>query len=151
MKKHIFLYIAFIFVTVGCKKEIPPTTTPAREVTKPSYTKTECYFYDANGNKIELQLQYNDEEITGILNYTLLEKDKNTGTIKGKIENNILLAEYTFQSEGMQSTRQVAFQFIDNKLVEGYGEMNDDGTHFKDVTKLKFTSNMPLSKVDCSE
>ena len=150
----LILTIAFVTLFVNCKKETsetttPVTTTPITEDTKTVTAKKECYAYDAKGSKIELQLQYNTDNITGTLNYALSEKDKNTGTIKGKIENNILLVAYTFQSEGMESTRQVAFQLLDDKLVEGYGEMNKDGTHFKDVSKLKFTSTMPLSKVDC--
>lgn len=149
MKKQIFLSVAFILVFTACKKEASETTLPVSEETKAETSKTECYYYDVNGNVVELQLQYNTDDISGTLNYALAEKDTNMGTFKGKIENNILLAAYTFHSEGTESTRQVAFKFMDGKLVEGYGDMNEDGTHFKDVSQLKFTSTMPLSKVDC--
>lgn len=137
---------------ISCKKERVVQTTPTvTEEKKSMQPKTECYTYDANGNLIELQLHYDTDSISGTLNYALADKDSNIGTFKGKLVNNVLIAEYTFQSEGMESVRQVAFQLIGDKLIEGYGDMIEEGTHFKDVTQLKFTSNMPLSKVICSE
>lgn len=151
MKKQIFLSVAFILLLAGCKKEVPVTETTITEQTKREAPKKECYAYDANGNIIELNLQYNPDNVTGTLNYALAEKDTNMGTFKGKIDNDVLLAEYTFQAEGMESIRQVAFKFVDGKLLDGYGELNEDGTHFKDVSQLKFTSTMPLSKIDCAE
>ncbi|MCF6131899.1 hypothetical protein [Flavobacterium wongokense] len=153
MKKQILLPIIFAFLSIGCKKETPaPTPTePVVEETAPAVSKTECYAYDANGSKIELELQTEGTEANGTLNYALAEKDKNGGTFTGKLENNILIADYHFQSEGVESTRQVAFKLEGDKLIEGYGEMTMDGTHFRDVSQIKFTSNMPLSKVDCTE
>jgi len=85
------------------------------------------------------------------LHYALAEKDSNKGTITGQVINNILIAEYTFYSEGMKSVRQVAFQIVSDKLVEGYGEMTEDGTHFKNASQLSFDSKMPLDKVACMQ
>lgn len=151
MKKQILCSIAFAFFLTGCKKEVTETPTTVTETPKAEAPKTECYSYDANGSKIEAQLHYTADSITGTLNYALAEKDKNTGTIKGKLENDILIAEYTFQSEGSESVRQVAFQVKDGKLIEGYGDLNQDGTRFKDVSQLKFDSKMPLVKGECNE
>jgi hypothetical protein len=151
MNKQILFSIAFVFLLIGCKKEGTPTETPVSEETQSAPPRMECYTYDANGSTIDLQLQYNGEEVTGSLTYNLAEKDSNKGTITGKVENNILIAEYTFYSEGTESTRQVAFKISANKLVEGYGEMTEDGTHFKNVNNLSFDSKMPLSKIDCTQ
>lgn len=135
---------------IGCKKETPATTpAKATEEKKPVLLKKECYSYDAKGSKIELRIEYKGSDVTGTLTYALSEKDSNKGTFVGKLENNILLLDYTFQSEGTESTRQVAFQVINNTLLEGYGEMTLDGTHFKDVAQIKFTSTMPLKKIEC--
>lgn len=153
MKKQIFLSFTLLLLIIGCKKEETPQ--PETEVTVPTETvqqervERDCYAFEADDNKIELLLERNGDEATGTLNYLLSEKDSNTGTFKGKIENNILLADYTFQSEGMESTRQVAFKFINNQWVEGYGEMNEEGIKFKDISKLDFNSSMPLSKTNC--
>lgn len=152
MNRQLLFSIAFALLLIGCKKEATPTVTPVAEETETAPPKMECYAYDANGSKIDLQLQYSSgDEITGTLIYGLAEKDSNKGTIKGKVENNILIADYTFYSEGTASTRQVAFKLEGDKLVEGYGELTQDGTHFKDTSKLNFDSKMPLTKIDCAQ
>lgn len=137
---------------IGCKKETV-TPTKAIEMPKPPISRDECYAYDLKGSKIELQLHYisDSDSVTGTLNFAFAEKDSNKGTIKGKIAHSILIADYTFQSEGAESIRQVAFELKDDKAILGYGEINQDGTNFKDVTKLKFDSGVPLIKVDCAE
>jgi hypothetical protein len=150
MKKTMFL-LSLMTLLFACKK----TATLAQPAPTPTTSKTiipkeECYVYNANGNSVELQFERKGNAVFGTLIYALAEKDRNTGTIKGKLENNILLAEYTFQSEGTQSTRQVIFQFKDKQFIEGYGEMTTDGTHFKDPAKVTFASTMRLGKTDCS-
>ncbi len=149
MTKQIVFAFAFVFLIFGCKKENAATSTSNEKETAPP--RMECFTYDANGSAVSIQLQFIGNDVTGTLNYSLAEKDSNNGTIKGKVKNNILIADYTFYSEGNQSTRQVAFQFTENKLIEGYGEMTNEGTQFKDVTKLNFDSKMPLNKIDCTE
>lgn len=151
MKKTMFL-LSMTTLLFACKKAdtIPqPNSTPT--TTETIIPLEECYVYHANGSSVELQFERKGNEIFGTLTYALAEKDKNTGTIKGKLENDILLAEYTFQSEGIESTRQVIFKFKDKQFIEGYGEITADGTHFKDPAKVTFTSTMPLSKADCSK
>lgn len=136
---------------IGCKKETV-TPTKAIEMPKPPTSKDECYAYDLKGSKIELQLHYltDSDSVSGTLNFGFAEKDSNKGTIKGKVADSILIADYTFQSEGTVSVRQVAFEFKNDKAILGYGEMTEDGTHFKDVSKVKFDSGVPLSKVECN-
>jgi hypothetical protein len=150
MKKEILFSIAFVMLLVGCKKEIKETpTVPIAEEVIPDEPKLECYLYDESGNAISVQLSYNENNVSGSLTYALKEKDSNNGVFVGQIKDNILIADYTFLSEGTKSKRQIAFQIKDNQLLQGYGEMNEDGTKFKDVAKLKFNATMPLKKQDC--
>ncbi len=154
MKTKIFLSLAIMVITAACKKETsetPENTTTVVEETKVEIPKTECYSYDANGNLVEMRLQYKGNDANGTLNYGLAEKDSNMGTFTGKIENDVLLADYTFQSEGTESRREVAFKVEGKSLVEGYGELNEDGTAFKDTKNLNFSSTMPLTKIDCDK
>ena len=83
--------------------------------------------------------------------YQLKEKDQNKGTFKGILNGDILMVTYTFQSEGTESTREIAFKIIDNLLIEGYGEQITEGTssRFKDAKSINFSSTMPLTKKDC--
>ena len=155
MKKQILFSLVFVLTLIGCKKETeeetPEPTVPVAEEPVPTVAKNECYSYKANGSDINMQIEFKGDDLSGTLNYFLAEKDGNAGTFTGKSENDILLLDYTFQSEGVQSTRQVAFKMQDGKLIEGYGEMNEDGTKFKDVSQLKFDSKMPLTKTACSK
>ncbi len=45
----------------------------------------------------------------------------------------------------------MAFWVKDNQLIEGYGDLNEDGTKFTDVNTIKYTSTMPLTKVECED
>ncbi|WP_309613286.1 hypothetical protein [Flavobacterium sp.] len=149
MKSRILFSIAFLTLFVSCKKETV-TTTKVIEKTKQSALEDEYYVYDQKGSKVELQLFHlaNSDSVGGTLNFAFAEKDSNHGDIFGKVTNGILIADYVFQSEGKESVRQVAFKFKDDKAILGYGDMTSDGTHFKDVTKVKFDSGVPLTKAD---
>jgi hypothetical protein len=153
MKKLILLSIVFVTLLTGCKKEAPETKTPSTEIAKPveQPTTTTCYSFEEKGSSVSIQMEITGNDVTGTMVYALAEKDKNTGTFKGTLNNDILIADYTFQSEGVESTRQVAFEIRGDQLIEGYGEMNDDGTQFKDVNTLKFNATMPLRKIPCPE
>lgn len=110
-----------------------------------------CYMYDANGNSINLEITEIGTPVEGNLTYSLSGKDKNTGTFRGRLEDDTLIGQYTFQSEGSESSREVAFMFKGEKLVEGYGEMTGEGTAFKNRNSIKYSSTMPLPKTDCTQ
>ncbi len=150
--KKIFLFAFAVILVTSCKKESETEKIiPTEDKQSPTETinQTVCYAYSKDGNIIEMQLQRNGAEASGTLTYALSEKDKNIGTFNGRIEDNVLLADYTFGSEGSTSTRQVAFRLENDRLIEGYGEMTDEGTQFKDASKLEYPSTMPLTKTVC--
>ena len=151
MKSKILLSIALLTLIVSCKKET--AATPTAVIEKPNPSQDACYEYAQKGDKIELQLHYiaNSDSVNGTLNIAYAEKDRNSGIIHGKVTDSILIANYVFQSEGLKSIRQVAFKFQNGKLVEGFGEMNADGTSFLDANHLTFSSAMPLARIDFHE
>jgi hypothetical protein len=110
-----------------------------------------CYQYASNTDTITLKLIHVGEAITGTLVYSLKEKDKNKGTIQGNMRGNLLVADYTFLSEGVQSTRQIAFKLEDNGFTEGYGDVNtqNDKVIFKNLDSLKFNDSMKLIEIAC--
>lgn len=110
-----------------------------------------CYMYNENGSMINMEITKADNPVEGNLTYAFAEKDKNTGTFKGEFNDGKLVGNYTFQSEGKESTRQVAFMLKDNQLIEGYGELNENGTMFKDVNSVNYSSTMPMTKTDCNQ
>ena len=86
-----------------------------------------------------------------ILNIEYAEKDANQGKFVGTLNGDKLIGTYTFNSEGTESSREMAFLIKDNQLIEGYGELNEDGTKFKDMNTIKYTSTMPLTKMECDK
>ncbi len=159
MKKLVILSLTFIAL-YGCKNKTSETTSINLEANPDENMDMtigelgiDCFAYEGNGSKVTLHITEVGEEVSGTLTYQLLEKDTNTGTFRGYFDDSILIADYTFLSEGVQSTREVAFQLQNNKLIEGYGEIEVDGSiaRFKDMDDVKFTSTMPLSKIECPE
>lgn len=110
-----------------------------------------CYSYEANGSIIALRITDAGETVTGNLVYAWAEKDRNVGEFTGKIEGDVLIGIYTFQSEGVESKREVAFLIKENTLVEGFGEIEDDGNgiRFADADALDFDGSITLSATDC--
>ena len=150
MKKNVLLWMMIPLLLMGCKKDENIVVFGKSVTLEPTAVGNEvCYTYEKDGNLISMQIETTGQNVFGAMAYNLFEKDKTAGLLKGKWINNILLLDYTFESEGQMSTRQVAFALKNDQLIEGYGEMIEAGTKFKDVSQLKFTSTMPLHKIDC--
>jgi hypothetical protein len=152
MKKSIILF-ALAVSLINCKNKEENTETI---VTETEVTPTEkevialgCYVYDDKKSNIKFEITENQNEIKGNLEYKLFEKDSNSGTFIGKVEDSVLIGNYTFNSEGVESKRQVAFKINGETLSEGFGELNEDGTSFKNSKALKFDDKMILAKTDC--
>ncbi len=154
MKKLLILPILAISLT-ACKNktEKEPTATEVQEAETmepiTSLLERGCYSYDANDNVINLEITGVEKGVTGTLNYELDGKDSNSGTFVGTVHEDKLFGTYTFMSEGVESTREIAFLIKDRQLVEGYGPLNETGTAFADRNNINYASTMPLAKTDC--
>ncbi|MEP6464918.1 MAG: hypothetical protein ABJB05_01375 [Parafilimonas sp.] len=145
--KSLFIYCLFISI-VACNNQ----TQQTKENIEPQKSNTtNCYRSIKNNDTISLTTKDSAGIITGTLVYALLEKDKNTGTIQGNIKDSLLVADYTFMSEGTTSVRQVAFKKTADGFVEGYGDMEDeDGKMiFKNTDSLMFNNTSLLTNIDC--
>lgn len=135
---------------VSCKKEAEEQKSP--EIAAETPAIEECYKGILKEDTIAMTLVIKDNEITGgQLSYHLFEKDRNDGTLKGQIKGDTIFADYTFQSEGTQSVREVAFLKQGNAYIEGHGQMKERGGKmiFADAKHLKFDSKTILSKSEC--
>ncbi|WP_341215343.1 hypothetical protein [uncultured Wocania sp.] len=157
MKKIALLTLALITI-VACKnntktenKSVTKEEKPFKELTEIPILDTGCYAYNKNGNNIKMEITKIDENVTGNLNIAYAEKDVNQGTFVGKLNGDKLIGTYTFNAEGKESSKEIAFLVKDNQLIEGYGELIENGTKFKDVNAIKYTSTMPLTKLDCDK
>jgi hypothetical protein len=59
--------------------------------------------------------------VSGTVAFNNYEKDSSSGTFAGTYENGILLGDYTFDSEGMHSVRQLVFKKVPTGFIEGFG------------------------------
>lgn len=110
-----------------------------------------CYRYINNKDTVELVATFADSTIAGVLVYKLFEKDKNTGTIQGYMKDDLLIADYSFTSEGINSIRQVVFKKMDGLLVEGHGEVAERSgkTVFETPDSLNYNNAISLKPIDC--
>ena len=156
MKKLIILSLLIIGFT-SCKnntKKVQETSAEKEVITNKKTTsllETGCYSYNADNNTIDLEITNLDNVVKGELTYAYDGKDSNSGSINGTLEGDKLFAEYTFMSEGVESKREIAFLIKEDILIQGYGELNENGTAFIDKNNIKYNSTMPLSKTDCDK
>lgn len=110
-----------------------------------------CYISILKRDTANLKLTVLGNEVSGDLIYDRFEKDGNVGTINGKIQDDLVIADYTFQSEGMSSVKQIVFKIQNGQLIEGFGDivMEGDSAVFKNISDLKYQSEQPFTKADC--
>tara|TARA_R100000789_G_C2957231_1_gene136879 strand:- start:89 stop:568 length:480 start_codon:yes stop_codon:yes gene_type:complete len=153
---YIFLFISIILFS--CKSEVAEKAEEAsvekQEIAAPkteSIQKIECYTYLENKDTIYMALRIKDDSIVeGDLTYSLLEKDQNKGTIRGRISNDSLFASYQYTSEGKDSEREVFFLKSSDGFVEGFTETEESNgkTSFRNKD-LKLNDSYTLKRTDC--
>lgn len=151
MKSTSFIIALALLASCGSQTNETEKQTGKQEKNAKERVPVVCYRYANQGDTVTLTLAQVGELYTGALVYQLKEKDRNTGTVKGLMRGNILIADYTFNSEGTKSTRQVAFKKEGSTLVEGYGESVEENgaTKFKDINNLNFGSAIVLQETPC--
>ena len=124
--------------------------TPS-SVTPSAPTGPQCYAYTAGKDTVRLTLQTTQPTVAGQLTYNYFEKDRNKGTISGTMHGDTLLADYTFQSEGTTSVRQVAFLRRDIGFIEGFGPVAErqGKTVFTQPRTLQYDAKYTLLPVAC--
>lgn len=152
MKKSALLILALTtFVACNNNAKTDNQSITKEESTENSTLETGCYDYKNNGNNIKMEITEVSDNVTANLNIAYAQKDANQGTFVGKLNGGKLIGIYTCNAEGAESTRQMAFLVKDNQLIEGYGDLIENGTKFKDANSIKYNSTMPLTKVDCDK
>jgi hypothetical protein len=96
-------------------------------------------------------LSQQGETFEGTLRFKNFEKDSSSGTFKGTYKDGILLGDYSFQSEGMDSVMQVIFKSSGDGFIRGYGDMNATGDRFANLNGITYDSSavFKLSKQGC--
>ncbi|MEO6454789.1 MAG: hypothetical protein ABIN97_11985 [Ginsengibacter sp.] len=149
MKINFFL---LLFASIAsCESDNKNLASQTETPAKPS--PANCYRFINSNDTITLKLIHTSKSITGTLVYKLKEKDKNEGTIQGGMKGDLLVADYTFMSEGSISVRQVVFKKQGNYFIEGYGDIEtiNERLVFKNTDSLEFNNSMRLLEINCQK
>ena len=150
--KFIPFVLAAALLLFSCNKtqekqiDVEPLNQPMAD--KPNF---ECFALMNERDTITLRIAHHGGEVGGDLAYRWRDRDRNIGTISGRFSGDTLIADYTFQSEGMTSVREAVFVRKGNTLVQGHGEMEEKNSLmvFKDKNKLIFDNSIVLTEVQC--
>ncbi len=103
--------------------------------------------------RLTIDAEHNGE-VFGRLSFKNYEKDSSNGSFVGSfITNEVLIADYTFSSEGVDSIRQVAFKQVGTGFVEGFGEIEtiNNQEFFKNPAALSYDNSFTFVKGACTQ
>jgi hypothetical protein len=121
MVKNILIALIVLALIVGGYKYYQNKEL-ATEVPVTTESVTGCYIAKLSQDIYTLKIDsQNGDNITGSLKYNNFEKDSSSGPLTGTYKNNILLGDYSFDSEGMHSVRQVIFKKDGENFIQGFG------------------------------
>ncbi len=153
MKKYLAL-IMFFAAATGCgvndktsANEVAVTDTPTNDILSPAG----CHSMIIEKDTAYMSLQESGDSLYGPLEYKRFEKDSNKGTVRLLKKNGRAEGWYYFQSEGMQSVRQVIFKMSGDSLSEAYGDiiLKGDTAMYKYPHALQFEEKHSFVKVNC--
>lgn len=156
MKHPGIMAVYAIFLLTACNQAGKPEEENKKESTeKPAVNQDrECYAWVSGRDSVSFNLEHGTTGVrNGWLVYSWAEKDRNEGSWKGTIDEDILAGWYTFQSEGRLSVRQVAWKVVGNALWPASGpvKQQQDTTYFADPVHLQYDSIQAWRKVSCTE
>jgi hypothetical protein len=135
----------------GTTETVHAGAKPTGVIVEKAFILSGCYRLEHPQDRATMELQVQDTLVTGNLVFALHEKDGNKGTLRGVIRDTLIIADYTYESEGMMSVREEIFAIQDSTLVRAYGPVTNQNNKmvFTDKGNLKFEHNMVFRKVGC--
>jgi hypothetical protein len=112
-----------------------------------------CYEMVLNRDTALLRMAVQDSTVNGNLDYRWYRKDRNNGRFTGIIRDSLIYADYTFESEGSSSVREVIFRIKDSTLQWASGELvqKEGKVVFTEPASVHFDSIAPFFKIPCRE
>lgn len=160
--KNFILSAFMVFTALSCEKKTTETvdvqTANADSVTIPesnepieSSTLQTCYMEATGKDTLFITLDDNLGTITGKMRYKNFEKDSSFGDVMGTQNGDTLKLNYTFESEGTTSDREIYFLKKDGNLIEGIGEHKTEGNRdfYANTGQLKYEGHT-LKAADCT-
>ena len=159
LSRYLFLLFAATILILACGSNDTTNTRMVENMPvgdsslQSDFTDTlsGCYQMIKNKDSAFLLLDVKDKKVTGSLTYSIYEKDSNKGSIAGKVEDSLIKAWYTFQSEGVTSVREMVFKIEAGHLLEGMAQiaMQNDTAIFAKNAILTYAMDRPFDKISC--
>lgn len=160
--KNFILSALIILTAASCEKKSietvdlqtsAPDSTIVPESNEPieSSTLQNCYMEATGKDTLFISLDDNLGTITGKIRYKNFEKDSSFGDVMGTQNGDTLKLNYTFESEGTTSDREIYFLRKDGNLIEGIGEHKTEGSRdfYANTSQLKYEGHT-LKSIDCT-
>lgn len=103
------------------------------------------------GDSAYLNINVKDTTINGVLEYNWNLRNDDTGTVVGVYRDSLLYVNYSFESEGITSVKEVIFKYRQGQLFQAFGELDqrNDTVIFRDRGLLQFDLQHPFIKSQC--
>lgn len=151
MKQFILISLLAFLGIVSCSVSSLKSKNDFFHSTKQPIFK--CFISIAGKDTSWLKLSFFPDSVVGTFYIQPYETDYYEGTLKGKMDGNILRADYTFYTEDFKTVNAVAFQLSDSVAVQGIGELiekSDGHYEFKNNKAIDFSNGPHFKLIDCS-
>lgn len=103
----------------------------------------------ATTDSLYIRLDILGELVNGVYNWLPEQKDHMTGAFQGSIDDDLVTAVFTYNSEGVTAKQEVLFKVEDGQLRTATGAMetSEGVTLFKDKSQVTFGEAIP--EVNC--
>jgi len=126
MMKINFPFLVVVVLMISCgnnPSDADQVSSESAAVLSTAIQPGDCYQMIIKKDTARISFTGTGETLEGSLAYHRAEKDNNDGNFKGRFLNDsVLLASYTFNSEGRKSVRELVFKIRDSIILQGYGE-----------------------------
>ncbi|MCH5596500.1 hypothetical protein [Niabella ginsengisoli] len=111
----------------------------------------QCYLFIAVKDTYALKLNIIDNTVKGTAVYKNYEKDSSHGAVEGEVDGDIIHLWYSFQSEGMNSVRELYFKKNGDQLTTGIAEeqVKGDSAYVPDKNSVKYSGPV-YAEGDCN-
>lgn len=111
-----------------------------------------CFRFIAKRDTYDLNFLREGDIVRGTMRFNNYQKDKSSGTIEGTVSGDTLKIFYRFNSEGMQSVREIFLKQEGDKIITGTAdeEHRADSAFIKKPSTVKFDGTI-YEKINCTK
>lgn len=153
MKNTKIIVIIVLLLIIGAftyvwshKTEVPPVVDESSSTPSQAASIVGCYRAGTDKDVFTLHVtSLTGTSASGTLEFKNYQKDSSSGVFQGTYDSGVLLGNYSFRSEGMDSVMQVIFKRTGDNFVRGYGSLDSTGTKFSNLDTVTYNESDPLS------